>query len=250
MTTVLELQDICKSFGGLAAADAVSLSVEENAIHGLIGPNGAGKTTLFSLITGYYRADRGKIVYRGEDVTAASTSARARVGLIRTFQSNILFLEESVFANVLMGGLSRAPRHSFDWFYRRPDLAVQPMTEAHTILDFIGLTSRSQVAARDLSHGQQRLLGIGVALAARPRLLLLDEPFTGMTGREKDGLMNIIKAIRARETTIVLVEHDMRAVMRLCDRITVLNFGKVLAEGTPEFVRQHPDVISAYLGAN
>jgi len=106
------------------------------------------------------------------------------------------------------------------------------------------------MAARDLSHGQQRLLGIGVALAARPKLLLLDEPFTGMTGREKDGLMNIIKAIRARETTIVLVEHDMRAVMRLCDRITVLNFGKVLAEGTPEFVRQHPDVISAYLGAN
>lgn len=250
MTTVLELQDVCKSFGGLAAADAVSLSVEENAIHGLIGPNGAGKTTLFSLITGYYRADRGKIVYRGDDITGASVSARARAGLIRTFQSNILFFEESAFANVLMGGLSRAPRHSFDWFYRRPDLAELPMAEANAILDFIGLASRSQVAVRDLSHGQQRLLGIGVALAARPKLLLLDEPFTGMTGREKDGLMNIIKSMRAQETTIVLVEHDMRAVMRLCDRITVLNFGKVLAEGTPEFVRQHPDVISAYLGAH
>jgi branched-chain amino acid transport system ATP-binding protein len=248
MTGVLQLSGVRKAFGGLVAADDVSFSVTAGAIHGLIGPNGAGKTTLFSLITGFYRADSGKVVFDGTDVTAFSTSARARRGLVRTFQSNLLFGEQTALENVVSGGLGTRPRRAFDWLLERPaERAV--MTEAgREVLHSCGLGDKHDVPARSLSHGQQRILGIAVALAARPRLLLLDEPFTGMTAREKDALVEIIQSIRARGASIVLVEHDMRAVMRLCDRITVLNFGRVLAEGAPDQVRRQPDVMAAYLG--
>jgi branched-chain amino acid transport system ATP-binding protein len=245
---ILELNALRKAFGGLVATDDVTVSVTADAIHGLIGPNGAGKTTLFSLITGFYRADSGSVRFNGADVTGLTTSARARRGLVRTFQSNLLFSDQTVLENVASGALISRPRHALDWLYeRKPDRATANRA-AREILDFCHLTDRADVAARDLSHGQQRVLGIAVALAAQPRLLLLDEPFTGMTAREKDDLVTMIQAIRGRGTTIILVEHDMRAVMRLCDRITVLNFGKVLAEGTPEQVRRHPDVMAAYLG--
>jgi|SRR5688572_8023628 branched-chain amino acid transport system ATP-binding protein len=245
---LLELSALRKAFGGLVATDDVSVSIAPNAIHGLIGPNGAGKTTLFSLITGFYRADSGTVRFDGTDVTGLTTSARARRGLVRTFQSNLLFGDQTVLDNVISGALISRPRHAFDWLYERKADRQAGTAAARDILDFCRLTDKADVSARDLSHGQQRVLGIAVALAARPRLLLLDEPFTGMTAREKDDLVTMIQSIRARGTTIILVEHDMRAVMRLCDRITVLNFGKVLAEGTPEQVRRHPDVMAAYLG--
>jgi branched-chain amino acid transport system ATP-binding protein len=245
---LLELSALRKAFGGLVAADDVSVSIEPNAIHGLIGPNGAGKTTLFSLITGFYRVDSGMVRFAGTDVTGLTTSARARRGLVRTFQSNLLFGDQTVLENVASGALVSRPRHAFDWLYERKADREATTTAARDILDFCRLTDKADVRARDLSHGQQRVLGIAIALAARPRLLLLDEPFTGMTAREKDDLATMIQAIRARGTTIVLVEHDMRAVMRLCERITVLNFGRVLAEGTPDQVRRHPDVMAAYLG--
>lgn len=245
---ILELNALRKAFGGLVATDDVTVSVAADAIHGLIGPNGAGKTTLFSLITGFYRADSGSVRFDGVDVTGLTTSARARRGLVRTFQSNLLFSDQTVLENVASGALISRPRHAFDWLYERKVDRATANKAARDILDFCHLTDRADVAARDLSHGQQRVLGIAVALAARPRLLLLDEPFTGMTAREKDNLVTMIQAIRGRGTTIILVEHDMRAVMRLCDRITVLNFGKVLAEGAPEQVRRHPDVMAAYLG--
>ena len=245
---ILELNALRKAFGGLIATDDVTISVAADAVHGLIGPNGAGKTTLFSLITGFYRADTGSVRFDGMDVTGLTTSARARRGLVRTFQSNLLFNDQSVLENVASGALISRPRHALDWLYERKVDRVKANKAAREILDFCRLSDRADVAARDLSHGQQRVLGIAVALAARPRLLLLDEPFTGMTAREKDELVTMIQAIRARGATIILVEHDMRAVMRLCDRITVLNFGKVLAEGTPEQVRRHPDVMAAYLG--
>jgi len=245
---ILELSALRKAFGGLVAADDVTVSIAADAIHGLIGPNGAGKTTLFSLITGFYRADSGLVRFDGADVTGLTTSARARRGLIRTFQSNLLFSDQTVLENVASGALISRPRHAFDWLYERKADRVQATGAAREILDFCRLTDKADIIAHDLSHGQQRVLGIAVALAAQPRLLLLDEPFTGMTAREKDDLVTMIQAIRARGTTIILVEHDMRAVMRLCDRITVLNFGKVLAEGTPDQVRRHPDVMAAYLG--
>ena len=245
---ILELNALRKAFGGLIATDDVTISVAADAVHGLIGPNGAGKTTLFSLITGFYRADTGSVRFDGMDVTGLTTSARARRGLVRTFQSNLLFNDQTVLENVASGALISRPRHALDWLYERKVDRVKANKAVREILDFCRLSDRADVAARDLSHGQQRVLGIAVALAARPRLLLLDEPFTGMTAREKDELVTMIQAIRARGATIILVEHDMRAVMRLCDRITVLNFGKVLAEGTPEQVRRHPDVMAAYLG--
>ena len=245
---ILELSALRKAFGGLVAADDVTFSIAADAIHGLIGPNGAGKTTLFSLITGFYRADSGLVRFDGADVTGLTTSARARRGLIRTFQSNLLFSDQTALENVASGALISRPRHAFDWLYERKADRVQATGAAREILDFCRLTDKAGIIAHDLSHGQQRVLGIAVALAAQPRLLLLDEPFTGMTAREKDDLVTMIQAIRARGTTIILVEHDMRAVMRLCDRITVLNFGKVLAEGTPDQVRRHPDVMAAYLG--
>ncbi len=245
---ILELSALRKAFGGLVAADDVTVSIAADAIHGLIGPNGAGKTTLFSLITGFYRADSGLVRFDGADVTGLTTSARARRGLVRTFQSNLLFSDQTVLENVASGALISRPRHAFDWLYERKADRIRATGAAREILDFCRLTDKADIVAHDLSHGQQRVLGIAVALAARPRLLLLDEPFTGMTAREKDDLVTMIQAIRARGTTIILVEHDMRAVMRLCDRITVLNFGKVLAEGTPDQVRRHPDVMAAYLG--
>ena len=245
---ILELNALRKAFGGLIATDDVTISVAADAVHGLIGPNGTGKTTLFSLITGFYRADTGSVRFDGMDVTGLTTSARARRGLVRTFQSNLLFNDQTVLENVASGALISRPRHALDWLYERKVDRVKANKAVREILDFCRLSDRADVAARDLSHGQQRVLGIAVALAARPRLLLLDEPFTGMTAREKDELVTMIQAIRARGATIILVEHDMRAVMRLCDRITVLNFGKVLAEGTPEQVRRHPDVMAAYLG--
>ena len=248
MTGILQLSGVRKAFGGLVAADDVSFAVAAGAIHGLIGPNGAGKTTLFSLITGFYRADSGKVVFDGTEVTALSTSARARRGLIRTFQSNLLFAEQTALENVVSGGLGTRPRQALDWLFERPTERAAVTAAAREILHSCGLGNKADVPAGSLSHGQQRILGIAVALAARPRLMLLDEPFTGMTAREKDALVDIIQSIRARGATIVLVEHDMRAVMRLCDRITVLNFGKVLAEGAPDQVRRHPDVMAAYLG--
>ena len=248
MTGILELSGLRKAFGGLVAADDVSFTVTAGAIHGLIGPNGAGKTTLFSLITGFYRADSGRVVFDGTEVTALSTSARARRGLIRTFQSNLLFAEQTALENVVSGGLGTRPRQALDWLFERPTERAAVTAAAREILHSCGLGNKADVPAASLSHGQQRILGIAVALAARPRLMLLDEPFTGMTAREKDALVDIIQSIRARGATIVLVEHDMRAVMRLCDRITVLNFGKVLAEGAPDQVRRHPDVMAAYLG--
>lgn len=245
---ILELSALRKAFGGLVATDDVTVAIAPDAIHGLIGPNGAGKTTLFSLITGFYRADSGTVRFDGTDVTGLTTSARARRGLVRTFQSNLLFADQSVLENVASGALISRPRHAFDWLYERKADRAAADAAAREVLDFCRLADKTDTIAHDLSHGQQRILGIAVALAARPRLLLLDEPFTGMTAREKDDLVAMIQAIRARGTTIILVEHDMRAVMRLCDRITVLNFGRVLAEGTPEQVRRHPDVMAAYLG--
>ena len=249
MTPVLALTELRKTFGGLVATDNVTASVAAGSIHGLIGPNGAGKTTLFSIITGFYRAESGRVAFDGTDVGRLTTAARARRGMVRTFQSNLLFGDETALENVIAGGLASRSRHALDWFRERREHEAEAAEAAREILEFCGLADRRGARAADLSHGQQRVLGIAVALAARPKLLLLDEPFTGMTAREKDALVAKIREIRAGGTTIMLVEHDMRAVMQLCERITVLNFGRVIAEGTPNEVRRHADVVAAYLGA-
>lgn len=247
---ILEVQRLVRRFGGLTAVNDLSMQVESGEIHGLIGPNGAGKTTTFNVITGFYSPSSGRILYKGRDISGMRTSAIAELGLVRTFQSTTLFQEMSVIENVLVGHHLKARSGLFPAL-TRSDRARQEKAreDSKELLEFFGIADRADDATSSLPHGLQRTLGLATALAAKPGLLLLDEPFTGMNTEETRQIMEHCRKIRDNGVTILLVEHDMQAVMGLCDRITVMNFGSLLAEGTPEHVRNHPDVIEAYLGA-
>ena len=248
--TILDIRNLSRSFGGLVAVSDLSFSVGEGEIRGLIGPNGAGKTTTFNVISGFYPPSAGCVLFRGEDVSGMRTSAIAARGLVRTFQATTLFQELTVLENVLVGCHLHArtgPLQALIGGNRRQEAAARD--KAIGILDFFGLSERGSDPAMSLPHGLQRALGVAVAFAADPGLLLLDEPFTGMNPEETRRMMEIVRRVRDRGVTLLLVEHDMQAVMGLCDRITVLDFGRLLTEGTPDEVRRHPDVIEAYLGA-
>jgi len=246
---ILEVRDLTRRFGGLTAVSGLSFAVEEGGIAGLIGPNGAGKTTTFNVISGFYPPSAGQVIYRGRDISGLQTSAIAALGLVRTFQSTTLFHQLSVRDNLLVGGHLSARAGVLETLTgRNRDKERLAADRAREILDFFGLAARAEEPAANLPHGLQRALGLGVALAADPRLLLLDEPFTGMNPEETRHMMGLVRRVRDRGVTILLVEHDMQAVMGLCERITVLNFGQLLTEGTPEEVRSHPQVIEAYLG--
>lgn len=248
---VLEVQGLSRRFGGLTAVSDVSFAVEEGTIHGLIGPNGAGKTTTFNVVSGYYKPSAGRVIYQGRDIGGLPTSEIARRGLVRTFQATTLFREMSVLQNVLIGRHLHA-RASFLRQILGLTGEVERMARdaAMASLDFVGLADRAGDLAGSLSHGMQRALGMAVALAAEPKVLLLDEPFTGMNPEETGTMMTLMRKVRDRGVTMLLVEHDMQAVMGLCDRITVLSFGKLLVEGTPDEIRNDPLVIEAYLGAS
>ena len=245
----LEVERLGKHFGGVQAVDDLSFRVEHNTIHGLIGPNGAGKTTTFNLISGFHRPDSGEVRLRGEAISGLPTFEVARRGVIRTFQHSVLFSELSVLENALVGTHIAFRPNVFaaivgwDREERRGARA-----RAEEALDFFGLLEFADMRAGDLPHGHQRALGMAIALAAHPDLMLLDEPFAGMNPAETARMMELMRKLRASGVTILLVEHDMRAIMGLCDRITVMNFGRLLAEGSPEEIRHHPDVIAAYLG--
>ncbi|MEX2648386.1 MAG: ABC transporter ATP-binding protein [Alphaproteobacteria bacterium] len=246
---ILEVESLSKRFGGLAAVDALSFRVEDGEIRGLIGPNGAGKTTTFNVISGFYAPTAGRIVYQGSDISGLRAHAIAGLGLIRTFQATVLFQELSVLENVVVGRHLHAAVGVWDALVGRNRAIEREARErALEVLSFLGLAERRDEATLNLPHGHQRALGIAVALAAEPKLLLLDEPFTGMNPEETRAMMTHIENVRGRGVTVLLVEHDMQAVMGLCDRITVLNFGRLLAEGAPAEIRRHPDVIEAYLG--
>jgi len=247
---LLEIESLSRRFGGLTAVDNLSFAVAAGAIHGLIGPNGAGKTTTFNVISGFYKPTSGRVLYDGRDISGMTTAAIAALGLVRTFQATTLFHELSVFENVLVGchltahtGLVSA---ILGTGRERDEAAGARVRE---ILAFMDLEHLSAETCANLPHGLQRALGIAVALATRPRLLMLDEPFTGMNSEETRRMMALIRQVRDSGVTILLVEHDMQAVMGLCETITVLNFGTLLAEGSPEAIRSSPEVISAYLGA-
>ena len=247
---LLEVNRLTRRFGGLSAVSELTFSLEEGEIRGLIGPNGAGKTTTFNVICGFYAPTSGSVIYQGRDISGMKPSAIAELGLVRTFQATTLFQEFSVLDNVLVGCHLQARAGFLSTLLgttRQRDAAA--LDKALAVLDFFGLSERKDDLASDLPHGLQRALGMAVAVAADPKLLLLDEPFTGMNPEETRHMMDLVRRVRGRGVTILLVEHDMQAVMGLCGKITVLNFGRLLSEGTPDDIRHHPDVIEAYLGA-
>lgn len=247
--TLLETQGLSKHFGGLAAVDNLDLRVEEGEIVGLIGPNGAGKTTCFNLLSGFFPPTHGTISFQGENITGLKPHHIVQRGLVRTFQLTTLFQEISVLENVLLGLHTHSRRRLRQALLSRHAFPREEIAQAHSVLTFTGLARHAEQLAKNLPHGHQRILGIAMALAAQPRLLLLDEPVTGMNLEESNRVMSLVKTIRDRGTTILLVEHNMKAVMGTCERVVVLNFGQKLTEGTPVEVRDNPEVIEAYLGA-
>ena len=248
---ILEVRGLSRHFGGLVAVDRLDFAVRPGTVHGLIGPNGAGKTTTFNVISGYYAPTAGSVVYQGRDVSGMRTSALARLGLVRTFQGVTLFKEFSVIDNVRVGCHGAAGAGFLSRILGTDrDVEARLTERAEKLLEFFGLHELRGEVAGNLSHGHARALGMAVAFAADPKLILLDEPFTGMNPEETRTMMDLIRGVRDRGVTIMLVEHDMQAVMGLCDRITVLNFGRLLAEGAPHEIQNHTDVIEAYLGTS
>lgn len=248
---ILQTTGLTKLFGGLAAVDDLDLVVREGEIMGLIGPNGSGKTTALNLITGYIRPTRGRINYLGADVTGAQPHDLAQIGLVRTFQITTLFENLTVRDNVLhashldnptslWGALTRSGR------YREQSRQMEERVRG--LLGLVNLDQRIDTMASDLSAGEHRYLEIAIALATKPRMLLLDEPATGLNPEEAGHLMDLIRTLRDQGMTILLVEHNMRLITNICTRITVLNFGAKIAEGTPEEIVDNQDVVTAYLG--
>lgn len=250
MTTILEIDGLTMRFGGLVAVDGLSFSVQEKTIHGLIGPNGAGKTTTFNAISGYYKPTAGKVRLRGETTSGLKMHQIARRGLARTFQHSTLFAEMSVLDNALIGThITHQPKLLSALLGREKNTRESAREKAIEVLAFFGLDEIVDERAGDLSHGHQRALGMAIAYAAKPDVMLLDEPFTGMNPEETSGMMALMRKLRDNGATIMIVEHDMKAIMGLCDRITCMSFGKLLAEGGPEDIRRDPAVIQAYLGS-
>lgn len=247
--TALEIQGVSKQFGGLTAVNDVTFAVDEGEIRGVIGPNGAGKSTMFRMISGFYKPTKGRIVYQGKNIAGRKPSDIAALGIVRTFQETTLFNEFTVFDNVLVGCHLGARVNPISALLRT-DRQLQERAREKTgeLLDFMGLTALGDELAGSLPHGWQRTLSIAIALAAEPKVLLLDEPFTGMNDEETRHMMALTRRIRDTGVTLILVEHDMKAIMGLCGYLTVLNFGQLLAEGTPDEIRNNDEVIEAYLG--
>ncbi|MBI2562978.1 MAG: ABC transporter ATP-binding protein [candidate division NC10 bacterium] len=246
---LLETRNLTKHFGGLAALSHVDLVVGESEIVGLIGPNGAGKTTCFNLLSGFLRPTTGTVIFDGEDITGLKPHQIVKRGLVRTFQLTTLFQEMTALENILLGIHLYSRLGLRQVLFTRRTFPPDEVARSREVLEFTGLGSHAGQLARNLPHGHQRVLGIAMALAARPRLLLLDEPVTGMNVEESGHVMALVKTIRDRGTTILLVEHNMKAVMGTCERIVVLDFGQKLTEGAPAEVSTNSKVIEAYLGS-
>jgi branched-chain amino acid transport system ATP-binding protein len=248
----LAVEDLAVDFGGVAALAGVTFQVRPGTITSLIGPNGAGKTTAFNAITGYLRARRGRVTLDGAALTGLRPCDIAGRGVVRTFQKTSVFPALSVRDNVMIGLHLRGESGWAAILAGRRAVAREEArlaAEAETLIGFVGLGHRRDETAGALPYGEQRLVEVAVALAARPRLLLLDEPAAGMTGLEKDRLIDLVRRVREQGVTVLLVEHDMRLVMGISDVVIVLNHGRVIAEGPPAAIQAHPDVIRAYLGS-
>ncbi len=236
MSTILSVEHVGVRFGGLVAIADLHFDVREGEIVSLIGPNGAGKTTAFNVMTGFLKPSQGDVRFKGTSLRNLSPHAITRLGLARTFQRTSVFPNDTVFDNVMIG------------LHQQSAGETQLRKRAEALLDWVGLGNRAQEKAGSLAYGEQRLVGVALALATEPAMLLLDEPVSGMNASETRIFVRLIRQIRERGITILLVEHDMPMVMEVSDRIVVLNYGRLIAEGPPDRIRTDPAVIEAYLG--
>jgi branched-chain amino acid transport system ATP-binding protein len=242
---LLEVKDLVKRFGGLVATDHANLQVGAGEAHALIGPNGAGKTTLINQISGTLRSDSGRIAFDGADVTRLAMHARVHHGLARSYQITNVFKPFSVLDNV---ALAVQARSGTSLSFLRPVQAESALfDQARDMIERVGLSHRTNDLAKSLAHGEQRQLEVAIALATQPKLLLLDEPMAGMGPDESESMITLLLKLK-QTVTLLLVEHDMNAVFRLADKISVLVYGRIIATGTPDEIRRHPEVRKAYLG--
>ena len=246
------VKGLSKHFGGLVANNAIDLMVEKGEIRGVIGPNGAGKTTFFNVVSGFYTPTSGTVEFKGQVISGLSSSEIAKLGAVRTFQRAALFPEFTVLENVVIARHLNADTSLLNAIFGHNNKAeAGNIKRSNEIIEFLGLMQDRDTLALNLSHGHQRVLGVAMALATDPELLMLDEPVAGMNSGEKAVMVGLIKKIRDEwGITVLLVEHDMKTVMSLCDKITVLDFGEKLAEGDPQDIIKNDKVIEAYLGAD